>query len=202
MWWVLIQWEGRANCSENLEQANSTVWATVKKGNTCAKPWKTKKRVLKYSKQKEEHMLFGVTVQWWEWLEFETITVFLVLKTNTWFAYFNHITYINSDFIYDFPWHLTLQDWTSAHFSQNYQAGKVCLIFPDLLFRCLSRDTFTSGLSVLSYSSNNQEPSLALPGQWPRFPVSVCSHWLPYQVLVCGSDSVQPFVKWLFIVQN
>lgn len=110
MWWVLIQWEGRANCSENLEQANSTVWATVKKGNTCAKPWKTKKRVLKYSKQKEEHMLFGVTVQWWEWLEFETITVFLVLKTNTWFAYFNHITYINSDFIYDFPWHLTLQD--------------------------------------------------------------------------------------------
>lgn len=103
MWWVLIQWEGCANCSGSLEQAYSTVWATVKKGYTCAKPWRTKKRVHRYSKQKEEHMLFGVTVQWWEWLEFETITVFLVLKTNTCFAYLNHITHINSDLIYDFP---------------------------------------------------------------------------------------------------
>lgn len=100
MWWVPIQWEGYANCYGSLKQAYSIVWTILKGGDTCAKLWRSKKR---FSKKKEEHMLFGVTAQWWEWLEFENTTVFLVLKPNTCFAYFTYINHINLDLIYGFP---------------------------------------------------------------------------------------------------
>lgn len=65
----------------------------------------------------------------------------------------------------------------------------------DVLFQCLSQDTSSSGPSALSFSSKSQELSLATSPltTTPRDPgsQSIYSHSLLYQVLACGTDSVQ-----------
>lgn len=137
-------------------------------------------------------MLFGVPVQWWEWLEFENITVFLVLKPNTCCAYFNYINHINSDLMYGFP--------LAPHYTRLSQ----CPLSPKLPNKQSLLDIFWPSLSVLPVSGHfhswPQCPKLFLlqsradfspPRQWPRFPVSVHSHSLPYHVLAWALNSVQ-----------